>query len=462
LTSGDIGLDVKYGVTPSLTLDGTFRTDFSQVEVDQQQVNLTRFNLFFAEKREFFLENSGLFRVAGNRGGNTAGASDFIPFFSRRIGLSDNGQPIPIVGGSRLTGRTGAYDIGVVAMRTEAAQGVPANNFLVGRVTRNFLDNSWIGVIATSRDSTTAGDFNHLYGADVNLRFFSRRLELASYLMRTDTPGREGRNAARMAEAAWRDNDLSFEGRYEELQDNFNPEVGFVRRRNFRHYFSNVSWMPRVGWHPSIRNLLFSADVNHYGDSHGRLETRGAILTAGVAFGNGAAINVNAMPTFERLRSPFVLRRDRVVAPGDYEYDRWSVVLNSDKSRLLSGNLAVESGEFWNGRSTSVSGGVDFRPDQHLTVGGTFSRNEVKLASGPFTTTLIGARVQASFTTKMFLNTFLQYNADTDQFTANTRFNIIHHPLSDLYVVYNEQRETLSGGLAARALILKFTNLFDF
>jgi hypothetical protein len=457
----DGGFDVKYGVTPSLTLDGTVRTDFSQVEVDQQQVNLTRFNLFFAEKREFFLENSGLFRVAGNRGGNSAGSSDFIPFFSRRIGLSGSGVPIPIVGGSRLTGSVGRYDVGAIAIRTEEESGVPANNFVVGRVTRNFLDNSWIGAIVTHRDSRTPGDVNRLYGVDLNLRFY-RRLEIASYLMRTDTPGRDGRDQARMGEVAWRDDDLTIETRFEELQNNFNPEVGFIRRRDIDHYSSGVSWLPRVGWSPLVRNLVFSGEMDHYSNSRGHLETREQELTAGIAFSNGGSVNVSLLPTFERLRSPFAIRDDLIIEPGDYDYRRWQVAYVSDRSRLISGNLTVATGGFWDGESTSVTSGLDLKPTPHLTIGATVGRNIVELPDGSFSTTLIGTRVQYAFTTKMFLNSFLQYNADTDRFTTNTRFNIIHRPLSDLYVVYNEQRDTMNGELTARAVILKFTNLFDF
>jgi hypothetical protein len=457
----DGGFDLKFGLTPSLTLDGTFRTDFSQVEVDQQQVNLTRFNLFFAEKREFFLENSGLFRVAGNRGGNSAGSSDFIPFFSRRIGLSGSGVPIPILGGSRLTGSVGRYDIGALAMRTEEDSGVPANNFVVGRVTRNFLDNSWIGAIMTHRDSTRAGDTNALFGVDVNFRFF-QRLEIASYLMRTDTPDKDGRDQARMGEVAWRDDDFSVEGRYETLHDNFNPEVGFVRRRDVEHYSTGVSWLPRVRWSPLMRNLVFSGQFDYYGNSHGHLETREQQLTAGIDFNNGGSIDLSFLPTFERLRSPFAIRSDLAIAPGDYDYRRWQMSYNSDRSRLLSGNVTIGAGGFWDGDSTSVTGELDLKSNQHLTIGATLGRNMVDLPDGSFSTTLVGARIQYAFTSKMFLNSFLQYNADTDRITTNTRFNLIHRPLSDLYVVYNDQRDTTGGTLVGRALILKFTNMFDF
>ncbi len=158
----DGGFDVKYGLTQTLTLDATYRTDFSQTEVDQDQVNLTRFSLFFPEKREFFLENSGVFNF-----GSTGGRGNLLPFFSRRIGLSDRGTPVPIVGGTRLSGTAGSYEIGLLAMKTESVdpvdeggEGLPSDDFIVGRIKRNLLQNSFIGAIFTSRDSSVEGDHN--------------------------------------------------------------------------------------------------------------------------------------------------------------------------------------------------------------------------------------------------------------------------------------------------------------
>ena len=167
----DGGFDVKYSLTPSMTLDATYRTDFAQVEVDQQQVNLTRFNLFFPEKRDFFLENSGIFAFgAGARNFNQS-TNNFVPFFSRRIGLSAAGTPIPIVGGTRVSGKVGANDVGVLAMKTEASGSTPSNNYLVGRYKRNLLRTSWVGAIVTDRESGVAGDYNRVYGPDVHFQF---------------------------------------------------------------------------------------------------------------------------------------------------------------------------------------------------------------------------------------------------------------------------------------------------
>ena len=234
-TTSDVdgGFDVKYSLTPSLTLDTTYRTDFAQVEVDQQQVNLTRFNLFFPEKRDFFLENSGNFSFGG--AGRNNNNSNLVPFFSRRIGLSAAGTPIPIVGGARVSGQAGNFDVGVLAMKTERTTDVAIEQ-LPGRTPQaQFLRTSYVGAIVTDRESPVAGDYNRVYGPDVHLQMFDK-VEIDSYLLRSDTPGRTDRNQARSFQTAWRDDELNISTEYSTVQPNFNPEVGFVRRGNMSLY----------------------------------------------------------------------------------------------------------------------------------------------------------------------------------------------------------------------------------
>jgi len=456
------GFDLKYGLTPSQTLDVTYRTDFSQVEADQQQVNLTRFNLLFPEKREFFLENSGVFGVAGGGSSSGGGTANVVPFFSRRIGLSGAGTPIPIVGGARVSGTSGPYDVGVLAMKTESLGIVPSNNFVVGRLRRNFRNSSSVGAIVTSRDSTRPGDHNRLYGVDSLLRFFERKLEVSAYLLATETPGLEGPNQARLLDTAWRDNAFSLVARYETVQPDFNPEVGFVRRRDATHYAGEGSWQPRPHNTAHVRNYELGVSADLYQDPTGRVETEEQTATAGIAFQDSSSLSFSATNTFDRLTEPFAIHPPVIIPVGDYTYRRGSLEYSSNRGRGLSGSLKASAGEFWDGRSWSADGGVELRPNYHVDVNLTFSRNRVDLPEGDFATTLIGLRVLYAFTSNAFFNSFLQYNASTDQFSANTRFNIIHRPLSDLYVVYNEQRDTISGLLLARGVTVKFTNLFDF
>jgi hypothetical protein len=466
---GNAGLDLKYGLTKAMTLDVTYRTDFSQVEVDQQQVNLTRFSVFFPEKREFFLENAGAFSVGPGRGW---GGANVIPFFSRQIGLdevtNEDGDeetvPVPIVGGARASGKVGTYDIGLLAMRTGREQDAPANTFLVGRVRKNFRRNNTIGAIVTSRQSTVSGDHNRLFGADTFLRFF-QKLEIAGYLLGTDSPDLKGRTQARQFGVAWRDNDFNVSTDYDQVQPNFNPEVGFVRRGEMTHYSTDAGWRPRRN-NSRIRNFDFGINTDYYEDPDGNIETRTAWANAGIAFQDSSSVRVTFNNAFERLDEVFTIydtdEKTVELPVGDYSYNRMQAEYVSDRSRMFSGNVNVSAGQFWSGHNRAVRGGIQFKPNYHFNLEFTLNTNNVTLPQGDFTTNLIGVRLLYAFTTRAFFNTFLQYNSTTDQFSANTRFNIIHRPLSDFFVVYNERRDTVTGALIDRGLAVKFTNMFDF
>ena len=462
---GDGGFDLKYGLTKAMTLDATYRTDFSQVEVDQQQVNLTRFSVFFPEKREFFLENSGVFAVPG--------AGNVIPFFSRQIGLGEQTNeegdeetvPIPIVGGARASGKAGTYDVGLLAMRTGRDTNNPADTFLVGRVRKNLPGSSTIGALVTSRDSTVSGDYNRLYGVDSFLRFF-QKLEVTSYLFRTESPALKGRDQSHLVNVTWRDNDFNVGGRYEQVQPNFNPEVGFVGRGSMTHYSTDTNWRPRPRNNSRIRNFDFGVNTDYYGDPDGRMETREQRLSAGIAFQDSSNLSFELNNTLDRLDESFDIfstdQRTVTLPVGEYRYLRYGIDYNPDRSHAFSTDVNIGGGEFWDGHNRSLHWGVQLKPNYHLRVEFTLERNDARLREGNFTTQLVGVRTVYAFTSRAFLNAFLQYNSTEDEFSANTRFNIIHRPLSDFFIVYNERRNTVTGALIDRGLAVKFTNLFDF
>ena len=477
----DGGVDIKYGVGPSLTLDATYHTDFAQVEVDQQQVNLTRFSLFFPEKRDFFIENAGNFGFGGGGGGtgrNTGGGSstgasgNLSPFYSRQIGLSAAGTPIPILGGTRLSGKVGGYDVGVLAMKTDklvtrdgsgnVLSTTPSNNYMVGRVRKNILTNSFVGALVTSRDaagSIPGGDHNRVYGTDAY--FELGRWQLNSYILRSVTPGKSGRDQARRLGAAWQDDELVVSTEYNSVGANFNPEVGFLRRADFAQYTGDVLWAPQLRRSQTIRNLEFGASVDYYEDGNGAIETRTEDVNLGIRFQNNGSISYNLNQTFDRLSEEARIIRATVPA-GDYSYLAHTARFSTNQTRKISGSGNVSWGEFWNGNRQSFGGGLGFTPSYHLAVDMTYSRNDVELPTGSFTTDLVGMRLVYAFTGRSTLNAFVQYNADTHQVSSNIRFNFIHHPLSDLYVVYNDRRDTSIGQLMERSLIVKLTNLFDF
>ncbi len=465
-TDYDGGVDLKYSLTPSLTLDATYRTDFAQVEVDQQQVNLTRFNLFFPEKRDFFLENAGTFNF-----GDTGRGANLVPFFSRSIGLS-GGTPIPIVGGARVTGQVGRYDVGFLNMKTERfsddARSIPSNNYLVGRVKRNFSTSSWIGSIVTNRDSTQDGDYNRVYGADAHFQFYER-LEFDSYLLRSDTPDTSGKNQARKFATAWRDDELVVGAEYHAVQTNFNPEMGFIRRKDMTQYSGNFSWLPLLPSSRIIRNLVFSTELDYYEGGNSKVETRTQAINLGANLQNGGSINFSVNENFDRLVNPFLIRSQRrghpsdlAIDAGDYRFRDYSARFSSSQQGKITGNANITLGEFWDGHRKSFGGSVGLRPNYHANITVDYRHDRVSLPNGSFQTTLVGARLLYGFSPRVFLNSFVQYNADTHQVSSNIRFNFIHHPLSDLYLVYNDRRDTRTGQFVERTFTVKLTNLFSF
>ena len=226
----DVGFDLKYGVTSELALDVTLNTDFSQVEADLQQINLTRFPLFFPEKREFFLENAPLFQVRRVGRGLRNSSRDLIAFFSRRIGLSQ-GRVVPILGGARVTGRVGPYGIGFLSIQTDEFEELPSTNFTVARVQRDILGNSDVGGIFINKQG--GGQYNRTYGVDGRLQFF-QNLEIASFFLKTDTPGLSGEDTSASAFVGWADHRYDIQAEYLSIEDNFNPEVGFIPRKGIR------------------------------------------------------------------------------------------------------------------------------------------------------------------------------------------------------------------------------------
>ncbi len=460
----DGGFDSKYGITQQITLDTTYRTDFSQVEVDTQQVNLTRFSLLFPEKREFFLENSGNFTFGvpisqAFVAGAVSNTNNLIPFFSRRIGLSAEGTPIPLVGGGRLSGKIQTYDLGLLAMKTEKFGAAPSNTFTVGRIKRNLTAGTYVGGMFTNRDSTISGDYNRVYGADSRIRI--KRIELGAYLMRSDTPGRSGNNQVRQVEAGFRGNDLSIITSFHQVQGNFNPELGFLRRSDIENTFASIGWRPRPSI-PRVRNLIFSSSVNYFSTGAGVIDAREQTAQVGLIFEKSSQFTIDANRNFDRLVTPFSVSRVQIPL-GDYGgQDDFVFTFSSDRSRSVAGTIKYGVGEFWHGHRTNYGPSVTLRPSRHFNLDFTLDRTKARLPRGAFVTNLAGLRLLYAFNANVFLNAYLQYDGNARQFSSNVRFNIIHHPLSDFFIVYNERHDSVSRQLLERTLLLKFTQLFNF
>ncbi|MBI3049672.1 MAG: carbohydrate binding family 9 domain-containing protein [Acidobacteria bacterium] len=463
-TDAEAGVDVKFGVTSSLTWDFTVNTDFSQVEADEQQVNLTRFSLFFPEKRDFFLENSGVFQFGQGGGGllftgggtGTGGGGFFPPrgqdailFFSRRIGLSESGESIPILGGTRLTGRVGDYSVGLLTIQQRSTTSSPATNFSAFRLRRNVLANSDIGLLMLSKEAEGPGD-NRVAGADANFRFFEN-IDWNSYVIGTATPNVEGGQYAWRSSLNYESNFFHFKGGLMAVGEHFNDELGYYRRTGTRKWLLDTGVRPRP---KALRRLGLRGD----------LQSRLVQAHLSLAFQDGSGSELGVEPATENLVEPFVINRRRGIAipPGRYEFNDWFVTWRTNSSAPLSFSGRVDVGEFYNGYKQSFLFGTAVRLKGRLNASVTESRNQVRLGAGRYTTDLITARVEYGFSTTAFVNALVQYNTDAREWSSNLRFNIIHRPLSDVYLVFNERRDTDSGGLIDRAFVAKMTYMVAF
>lgn len=470
----DGGLDLKLGVTRGLTLDATINPDFAQVEVDEQQVNLTQFSQFFPEKREFFLENSGIFYVGDAARNNRVFTAptpdeDLLLFHSRRIGLTPDGRPITIPGGLRLTGRAGGLTVGALSIQTRATTTSPANNYSVLRFRRDLGRGSDFGVIAMNRQATdTSGDYNRVFGADLNARFFGR-LDWNSYLIGTVTPGvSDGQYAARSS--------LNYEGNFFhgkggvlQVGEGFNDELGYYRRTGARKYFVDIGIRPRP---PALRARGIREMHPHivwdiYTDLHGRAIGRN--LHSGYTFflnnGGYAELSVNAK--FQRITGPLRLSPNADPLPaGGYGWTEYQLRGSTDPSRPVFVTWTGILGGLWSGSQRTLNAAVTVVPSHRfrLTTGLAHTSADLERdGDSRFTATLLTIRGSYSFSTVMFLDAFGQYDPVRKLLNTNFRFNLIHGPLSDLYLVFNEQR---FGGpdapVPGRSVIVKFTQMLAF
>ena len=464
----DVGLDAKWAVTPRLVLDLTALTDFSQVEADEEQVNLTRFSLFFPEKRDFFLENDGIFTFADDATRTfRSGASprNFKLFHSRRIGLSDTRQPLPIGGGARLSGRIGRYEVGLMEMQTLRDGSSPAENFAVARVRRSLLTRSDVGFIFVNRQATAGavGDsFSRAAGVDANFRF--DRLQVNAYGALTDDPGADGDRSIGTVQVGWRDPVFDFSVMGKHVGGAFRPEVGFVSRTAVNQWFASggVHVQRPVPWLMEVNPFV---DVSEYYSSGGAFESREIKPGLMVIANDGGRFSADYSRRDERIAETSTILGIPLAA-GDYAFDVVSVSYASSGGRLLSGNVRFSTGEFFDGDRSSVSGTVTVRANEHLLLEGSAERNRIELGGTPIDADLFRARMQFGYNTRTFLSSFVQYNRVERELLTNVRFNLIHAPLSDIFLVFSERRRTgvTAGDVALidRGITLKATRLVQF
>ncbi|MSR19783.1 MAG: hypothetical protein EXR91_02225 [Gemmatimonadetes bacterium] len=459
---GDVGLDVKYGVTPSLNLDLTVNTDFSQAEVDNEQVNLTRFALFFPEKREFFLENANQFNVGTP---NSLGRIADL-FFSRRIGLTPAGTRVPILGGARLTGKVGSNNIALMDIQTREAFGQSGDNFLVARYSRDIFGVSEIGALVINKQADNGGHYNRTLAANMNL-VPTAALTIDGFIAGTDTKGVGGGELAGHLRAGWLDQSWRIYAEYEDFGDSFNPEVGFVPRVGMRRSKIHFERNPRPDF-LGIRMMEPMTYLEYITDRTGRMVTRNWHFMLGTIFDNGAYLVVRHNNHFDRIDDPFRVG-GVTVDPGDYRFHDTSISFNSDQSRRFYYRLNVQPATFYGGDRTDYSADIGFRLTSQLAAGAGFSRNDVSIPNGDFVADIGSFQVDYAFSPTTSLRSLTQYNSLSEQLSTSARLRYIFRPGSDIYVVYDEVRRDTTIPLDPfvnefrdRQLVIKMTYLLSF
>ncbi len=465
-SDSDIGLDLKYSVTPSLTLDLTYNTDFAQVEVDEQQVNLDRFNLFFPEKRPFFLENAGLFTVGARSGGSRASARVDL-FFSRRIGIGPGGELVPIDYGGRLSGKAGRFNVGLLHMQTATVGGLHGNNYAVARLNRELGERSSIGGMFVSREGVGSlapeNDTNRAYAIDGKWGIGEHHT-IESYVAQTDTPGLDGDDSSmlvsyNLGKPEWRGS-VS----YAEARENFNPEVGFMSRTNYRNFsaFGMRTMRPKAlaGLHEIRPHASYSGiwDFDDY------KETQYIHVDTHWEWRNGFEIHTGVNFTEEGVQEAFEVVDGFSIAAGRYSHHEFQTVVQTNQAKPLSISIRNVTGGFFGGDLSTTSLTLLARRGERLTSELIWDHNDAKVPSGKFQVNLGRLRLSYSITPRMLVQALAQYNDQSDNVSANLRFSWLQDANTGLFVVYNEIDELGARLLYERpdrTVIVKYSRLVD-
>src|SRR5258705_6813647 len=470
----NVGFDFKYGLTRGLVLDATVNTDFAQVEEDTQQVNLTRFSLFFPEKRDFFLEGEGIFQFGGaaigERGGGGTTPEVPILFFSRQIGLS-SGQTVPVRTGARVTGRAGRYSIGALNVETgdKLSAHAVATNFSVLRVKRNILRRSTVGVLATRRAPTvtTLGHgSNYAGGLNANLAFF-QSVNVVGYYAKTGTPGVNSHDTSYRGRFDYGADRVGVQLEHIMVGEQFNPEVGYVRRSDFRRTYADLRFSQRTKKSRIVRRLNFDAGVDYIENSARTAvqekELKGAF---NLEFHNSDSFRMDYRTDYETLPKNFPTATGVTVPKGGYDYGSFNSSYTLGQQHFFSGQVSTSFGSFYLGTKKSLAfNNAYLALNRHISFEPGVTLNWVDLPYGNFTATLITNRTVVTPTPRMLISSLMQYNAAAHALSTTDCLNWEYQPSSQFFVVYSDGRDTLGRGLPEllnRSFALKITRLLRF
>ena len=448
----EAGLDLKYGVTPNLTADLTFNTDFAQVEADQEQVNLTRFSLFFPEQRPFFLEGASIFDVGIPRP-SFRRPPPLLLFYSRRIGLAA-GRAIPILGGGKMTGKIGPYGIGILNVLTNKFEdkemdvpeedmfSEPRTNYSVVRVNRDILKGSTIGGIVINKQD--ADVYNRTAGLDFSYRP-TREINIDGLWSRTFEADVLGNSNAFFIGGDWRTNLFRLNSSYTDIGEDYNPGVGFVQRtdvRRFRGGGSYTPWPNKFG----VREIQIGPEIDLVLTQENKLETQEITFDTQFEFETGDDIGFEVKNTTEHLDIGFDLQGEEIPAD-DYNFTSFQISMRTSSSRMIGARMQVEFGEFYSGTRRGFSIDATARPNAKLSVEPFIEFNRITLPDEEFDANAFGGRVSYSFSTTLFTKLFAQWSTDRDVLSANFLVNYIYRPGSDFYFVFDQSYDTRDGGI---------------
>ena len=448
----DAGLDLKYGVTSNLTADLTFNTDFAQVEADQEQVNLTRFDLFFPEQRPFFLEGASIFDVGIPRP-SFRRPPPLLLFYSRQIGLAE-GRAIPILGGGKMTGKIGPYGIGILNVSTNTFEeeetsipeedmfSEPHTNYSVVRMNRDILAGSTVGGIFINKQDADA--YNRTAGLDFSYRP-TREINIQGLWSRTFEADVSGNSNAFFIGGDWRTNLFRLDTSYTDIGEDFNPEVGYIQRRDVRRFRGGGSYTP---WPDKfgIREIQIGPEIDLVLTQGNELETQEITFDTQFEFETGDDIGFEVKNTIENLDVGFNLQGEEI-PEGDYNFTSFQVSGRTSSSRMISGQLQVEFGEFYSGTRRGFLIDATARPTAKLSIEPFIEFNRITLLGEEFDANAFGGRVSYSFSTILFTKLFTQWSTDRDVLSANFLVNYIYRPGSDFYLVFDQSYDTRDGGV---------------
>lgn len=464
---GAVGVDAKYAVTEGMTADFTYNTDFAQVEADEQQINLTRFSLFFPEKREFFLENAGIFDFGGTVAGIQGTGSDApLLFYSRRIGLQGT-REVPLLAGGRLTGRVGRFSIGVLDIQStdDPVSGARSTNAAVLRVKRDILRRSAVGMLATRRSLAESGvGSNEVVGLDGTFAFFSN-LTINTYWAHAAGADTADGQASYRAQLSFTGDRYGLELDHLRVGENFTPDLGFVRRHNIDKNLVLARFSPRPRNRTVVRKYSYVAAATDINDTRGQPQSREVFGEFGIEFQSSDKLLVGYNSVSETLPRPFTIARGVTLPTGSYDFGFARASFTFGQQRRMFGTASVERGSFYNGERTSVivrQGRV--RIHTQVSLEPTFSINRVHLPEGAFTATLAGTRMTWTVSPRMFLSALIQRNTSNTTVSTNVRLRWEYRPRSEVFLVFNDQRDTAAAAQGAmnRTLVVKINRLLQF